>query len=54
MTNATGFARRAVLADRLRTSGLATDASLVAGGALVTAAMAPLQVPLAWKLVGRR
>ncbi|PYY61537.1 biotin transporter BioY [Curtobacterium sp. MCPF17_003] len=46
MTNATGFAPRAVLADRLRTHGLATDAALVAGGALFTAAMAQLQVPM--------
>ncbi|MBT1582619.1 biotin transporter BioY [Curtobacterium flaccumfaciens] len=46
MTNATGFAPRAVLADRLRTHGLATDAALVAGGALFTAAMAQLEVPM--------
>lgn len=46
MTNATGFAPRAVLADRLRTHGLATDAALVVGGALFTAAMAQLQVPM--------
>lgn len=46
MTNATGFARRAVLADRIRTSGLATDAALVAGGALFTAALAQLEVPM--------
>ncbi|MCS6590472.1 biotin transporter BioY [Curtobacterium flaccumfaciens] len=46
MTNATGFAPRAVLADRLRTHGLATDAALVAGGALFTAAMAQLEVPI--------
>lgn len=46
MTNATGFARRAVLADRIRTSGLATDAALVAGGALFTAAMAQVEVPM--------
>ncbi|MFJ4297062.1 biotin transporter BioY [Curtobacterium sp. NPDC089689] len=46
MTNATGFARRAVLADRLRTHGLATDAALVAGGALFTAAMAQVEVPM--------
>ncbi|PZF29770.1 MULTISPECIES: biotin transporter BioY [unclassified Curtobacterium] len=46
MTNATGFAPRAVLADRLRMHGLATDAALVAGGALFTAAMAQLQVPM--------
>ena len=46
MTNATGFAPRAVLADRLRTHGLATDAALVAGGALFTAAIAQLEVPM--------
>lgn len=60
MTNATGFAPRAVLADsvladrllvgrragRLRTSGLATNAALVAGGALFTAAMAQVEVPM--------
>ncbi|MDP4335172.1 biotin transporter BioY [Curtobacterium sp. A7_M15] len=46
MTNATGFARRAVLADRLRTHGLATNAALVAGGALFTAAMAQVEVPM--------
>ncbi|WP_395816229.1 biotin transporter BioY [Curtobacterium flaccumfaciens] len=46
MTNATGFAPRAVLADRLRTHGLDTDAALVAGGALFTAAMAQLEVPM--------
>jgi biotin transport system substrate-specific component len=46
MTNATGFAPRAVLADRLRTHGLVTDAALVAGGALFTAAMAQLEVPM--------
>ncbi|WP_022906024.1 biotin transporter BioY [Curtobacterium sp. B18] len=46
MTNATGFARRAVLADRLRTHGLATDVALIAGGALFTAGMAQLQVPM--------
>ncbi|WP_144749735.1 biotin transporter BioY [Curtobacterium pusillum] len=46
MTNATGFAPRAVLADRLRTHGLATNAALVAGGALFTAAMAQLEVPM--------
>ncbi|QVG64605.1 biotin transporter BioY [Curtobacterium flaccumfaciens pv. flaccumfaciens] len=46
MTNATGFAPRAVLADRLRTQGLATDAALVAGGGLFTAAMAQLEVPM--------
>ncbi|EYT66778.1 BioY family protein [Curtobacterium flaccumfaciens UCD-AKU] len=46
MTNATGFAPRAVLADRLRTHGLATDAALVAGGALFTAAMAQLELPM--------
>ncbi|QKS14434.1 biotin transporter BioY [Curtobacterium sp. Csp1] len=46
MTNATGFARRAVLADRLRTHGLATNVALVAGGALFTAAMAQVQVPM--------
>jgi biotin transport system substrate-specific component len=46
MTNATGFAPRAVLADRLRTHGLATDAALVAGGALFTAAMAQVEVPM--------
>lgn len=46
MTNATGFAPRAVLADRLRTHGLATDAALVASGALFTAAMAQLEVPM--------
>ncbi|PYY63060.1 biotin transporter BioY [Curtobacterium sp. MCSS17_011] len=46
MTNATGFAPRAVLADRLRTHGLATDAALVAGGALFTAAMAQLEIPM--------
>ncbi|GAA3338080.1 biotin transporter BioY [Curtobacterium pusillum] len=46
MTNATGFARRAVLADRLRTHGLATDAALIAGGALFTAAMAQVEVPM--------
>ncbi|MBT1674517.1 biotin transporter BioY [Curtobacterium flaccumfaciens] len=46
MTNATGFAPRAVLADRLRTHGLATDAALIAGGALFTAAMAQLEVPM--------
>ncbi|MGN8048664.1 biotin transporter BioY [Curtobacterium sp. 22159] len=46
MTNATGFARRAVLADRLRTQGLATDAALIAGGALFTAAMAQVEVPM--------
>jgi biotin transport system substrate-specific component len=46
MTNATGFAPRAVLADRLRTHGLATDAALVTGGALFTAAMAQLEVPM--------
>ncbi|MFJ3036203.1 biotin transporter BioY [Curtobacterium pusillum] len=46
MTNATGFAPRAVLADRLRTQGVATDAALIAGGALFTAAMAQLEVPM--------
>jgi len=46
MTNATGFAPRAVLADRLRTHGLATDAALIAGGALFTAAMAQVEVPM--------
>ncbi len=46
MTNATGFAPRAVLADRLRSHGLATNAALVAGGALFTAAMAQLEVPM--------
>ncbi|MFJ3382843.1 MULTISPECIES: biotin transporter BioY [unclassified Curtobacterium] len=46
MTNATGFAPRAVLADRLRTQGLATNAALVAGGALFTAAMAQVEVPM--------
>jgi len=46
MTNATGFARRAVLADRLRTHGLATNAALLAGGALFTAAMAQVEVPM--------
>ncbi|WP_416393405.1 MULTISPECIES: biotin transporter BioY [unclassified Curtobacterium] len=46
MTNATGFARRTVLADRLRTHGLATDVALIAGGALFTAGMAQLQVPM--------
>ncbi|PZE67496.1 biotin transporter BioY [Curtobacterium sp. MCBD17_021] len=46
MTNATGFAPRAVLADRLRTHGLATDAALVAGGALFTAALAQVEVPM--------
>ncbi|MGN6407693.1 MAG: biotin transporter BioY [Curtobacterium sp.] len=46
MTNATGFARRAVLADRLRTHGLATNAALVAGGALFTAVMAQVEVPM--------
>ncbi|WP_420367800.1 biotin transporter BioY [Curtobacterium sp. L1-20] len=46
MTNATGFAPRAVLADRLRTHGLATNAALVAGGALFTAALAQVQVPM--------
>ncbi|OIH93586.1 biotin transporter BioY [Curtobacterium sp. MCBA15_001] len=46
MTNATGFAPRAVLADRLRTHGLATNAALVAGGALFTAAMAQVEIPM--------
>ncbi|MBT2503205.1 biotin transporter BioY [Curtobacterium sp. ISL-83] len=46
MTNATGFAPRAVLADRLRTHGLATDAALIAGGALFTAALAQVEVPM--------
>lgn len=46
MTNATGFAPRAVLADRLRTHGLATDAALVAGGALFTAVLAQVEVPM--------
>ncbi|WP_288467417.1 biotin transporter BioY, partial [uncultured Curtobacterium sp.] len=46
MTNATGFARRAVLADSIRTHGLATNVALVAGGALFTAAMAQVQVPM--------
>jgi biotin transport system substrate-specific component len=46
MTNASGTAARAVLADRLRTRGIATDAALVAGGALFTAAMAQVQVPM--------
>ncbi|MFZ6992125.1 biotin transporter BioY [Curtobacterium sp. RRHDQ66] len=46
MTNATGFAPRAVLADRLRTHGLATDAALIAGGTLFTAAMAQVEVPM--------
>ncbi|PCN46852.1 BioY protein [Curtobacterium sp. 'Ferrero'] len=46
MTNATGFAPRAVLADRLRTRGLATDAALIAGGALFTAGMAQVEVPM--------
>ncbi len=46
MTNATGFAPRAVLADRLRTHGLATDAALIAGGTLFTAVMAQVEVPM--------
>ena len=46
MTNATGFAPRAVLADRLRTHGLATNVALVAGGALFTAALAQVEIPM--------
>lgn len=39
-------ASRPVLADRIRSRGLATDAALVAGGALFTAAMAQVEVPM--------
>ncbi|MCJ1713928.1 biotin transporter BioY [Curtobacterium sp. VKM Ac-2922] len=46
MTNATGFAPRAVLADRLRTQGAVTNVALVAGGALFTAAMAQVEIPM--------
>ncbi|KQO64799.1 biotin transporter BioY [Curtobacterium sp. Leaf261] len=46
MTNAANGAVRTVLADRIRSRGIATDAALVAGGALFTAAMAQLEVPM--------
>lgn len=39
-------ALRPVLADRIRSTGIATDAALVAGGALFTAVMAQVEVPM--------
>jgi biotin transport system substrate-specific component len=46
MTNAVAGTVRPVLADRIRSRGLAVDASLVAGGALFTGLMAQVEVPM--------
>ncbi|MFZ7088715.1 biotin transporter BioY [Curtobacterium sp. RRHDQ10] len=46
MTNAVPGSVRTVLADRVRSRGIATDTALVAGGALLTAAMAQVEVPM--------
>ena len=45
MSNAVPSSVRAVLADRIRSRGLAVDAALVAGGALFTGLMAQVEVP---------
>jgi biotin transport system substrate-specific component len=46
MTNAASGTLRPVLADRIRSRGLAVDASLIAGGALFTGLMAQVEVPM--------
>ncbi|WP_066519122.1 biotin transporter BioY [Curtobacterium ammoniigenes] len=46
MSNAVPSTLRTVLADRIRTRGLAVDAALVAGGAVFTGLMAQVEVPM--------
>jgi biotin transport system substrate-specific component len=46
MTNAAIGFTRPVLADRIRSKGLAVDAALVAGGVLFTGLMAQVEVPM--------